>query len=674
MRKNLRRVSTLTLAALSLASSAFGLESLKTESRMPHHHQIPLRDADGNILTPPPAFDEQGKPQEIKMPPYSPKQTCGRCHEYETISHGWHFNAALGTAKAGRAGEPWILTDAATQTQIPLSYRGWKGTFKPADVGLNDYDFLKNFIRHYPGGVLGDPAKDKIDLKDAKMRRLLVTGPVEVDCMLCHDMQGDYDHEGRFRALGGENFKWLPSVGIGLGVVSGRPVKTIVDTWRPPKPTPTNAPGIKYDRTKFDLENNVSFHVTRRPSPNTCYYCHSVQTTGSDARWHSDKDVHMRAGMTCIDCHRNGIDHMVVRGYEGEVSERTITEDSISIRAKLLRRDNAALAEADAKKQAEEQLKDELGMVATLSCRGCHYGSSDAKQPAAEMGSRLGAPRPVHTGLPPIHFEKLTCTACHAGTFPSDTTELVQTSLAHKLGIPAASRGLNTAPQIVQPVFLQEASGKIAPHRMVWPSYWGHLKDGKVKPMLPEQVTQAAGDKLPTQASEDVERDPYNTKPLTDKQIQDVLTALSADKTEGDAVFVAAGKLYRLNGDKLASEEHDAAKPYAWALGHDVRPAKQALGARGCADCHADKAPIYSGVVAARGPVDPKNGVEKEMWAIRGEESRSASSTFAFTFKFRPMLKILSFACAFVVLAVLVSYGVAGIGAISRGGRKQNNK
>src|SRR4051812_41667784 len=75
------------LAALFLTLSA-SAENLKTESRMAHHHQIPLRDAEGNILTPPPAFDEQGKPQELKMPPYSPKQTCGRCHEYEAISHG----------------------------------------------------------------------------------------------------------------------------------------------------------------------------------------------------------------------------------------------------------------------------------------------------------------------------------------------------------------------------------------------------------------------------------------------------------------------------------------------------------------------------------------------------------------------------------------------------------
>ena len=80
---------------------------------------------------------------------------------------------------------------------------------------------------------------------------------------------------------------------------------------------------------------------------------------------------------------------------------------------------------------------------------------------------------------------------------------------------------------------------------------------------------------------DDVARDPYNTKPLTDAQIQPVLEALSADKSKGAAVFIAAGKIYRLEGGKVKSEEHETAKPYAWALAHDVRPASQALGARG---------------------------------------------------------------------------------------------
>src|SRR5262249_33918595 len=104
--------------------AARGAESLKTEGRMPLWHHLPRRDAAGQILALPPPVDDQGKPQEARANPYSTAQTCGRCHEYEAIGRGWHFNAALGNVKAGRPGEPWILTDPATRTQIPLSYRG----------------------------------------------------------------------------------------------------------------------------------------------------------------------------------------------------------------------------------------------------------------------------------------------------------------------------------------------------------------------------------------------------------------------------------------------------------------------------------------------------------------------------------------------------------------------
>src|SRR4051812_27786941 len=105
------------LAFFSVVALLFSLrpvetrgENLKTESRMPFLHHIPLRDAQGRIITLPPAFDDQGKPQEAKANPYSTAETCGRCHEYQAIGRGWHFNASKGNAKPGRPGEPWILT------------------------------------------------------------------------------------------------------------------------------------------------------------------------------------------------------------------------------------------------------------------------------------------------------------------------------------------------------------------------------------------------------------------------------------------------------------------------------------------------------------------------------------------------------------------------------------
>ena len=651
-------------------STATQGENLKTESRTPFLHHIPVRDAEGQVIALPAPFDEQGKPQEARANPVSTAQTCGRCHEYEAIGNGWHFNAAKGNAKPGRPGEPWILADPATRTQIPISYRGWPGTFKPADLGMNDFDFLMEFARHLPGGGAGEPAQ--IDPKDVNMGRMLITGKMEIDCLLCHESTGHYNHETRFKAMNVLNIKWAPTIGAGLGTFGGfRNAKAFADSWRPGRAVPTNLPAIKYERSKFDADNNVLFQVTRRAPVNACYYCHTSESQLGDARWHSDLDFHIRAGMSCVDCHRNGVDHMIVRGYEGEVKDRAVTADMIELRVKLLRRDNASLNQEDAKKLAGRQLTDELGMVETFSCRGCHLGANEANQATAQLGGRLGAPRPVHKGLPPIHFEKMTCTACHSGPFPSDQPQIVHTSLAHKLGLPAPARGERTPPVIVQPVFLRDGDGRIAPNKVVWPSYWGRLKDGKITPMPPGEVAKT--DKLPAQPSEDVARDPYNTRTLTDGQIRPVLEALSADKSKGEAVFVAAGKLYRLEGGQLKSAEHEAARPYVWALAHDVRPASQSLGARGCSDCHASDSPLYFGTVLARGPVEAGNGVSKAAWELRGD-NKTVASTFASSFVFRPVLKCVAFASAIIVLGVLLSYGLLGLGAITSRVRSDSNR
>src|SRR5438128_1820459 len=68
-------------------SAATQGENLKTESRTPFLHDIPVRDAEGQVIALPAPFDEQGKPQEARANPVSTAQTCGRCHEYEAIGN-----------------------------------------------------------------------------------------------------------------------------------------------------------------------------------------------------------------------------------------------------------------------------------------------------------------------------------------------------------------------------------------------------------------------------------------------------------------------------------------------------------------------------------------------------------------------------------------------------------
>ena len=137
----------LVLASLCVVSAAAETRFEQTHSRGRYVHWIDLYDAKNRRID----------PTAPDAPPYSPKTTCGRCHDYREIAHGYHFNAVHQDAASGRPGEPWIWTDVRTGTQIPLSYRGWAGTYDPRDLGISYWDFVLHFGRHLPGGGPGEP-------------------------------------------------------------------------------------------------------------------------------------------------------------------------------------------------------------------------------------------------------------------------------------------------------------------------------------------------------------------------------------------------------------------------------------------------------------------------------------------------------------------------------------
>ncbi len=139
--------------ALSAGESRFA----QTGSRSQYTHWIDLYDASRRRID----------PTDPKAPPYSPRRTCGSCHDYEAISLGHHFNAIQNSTKPGRPGEPWIWTDTRTGTQIPLSYRGWPGTYEPGALGISTWDFVLKFGRHLPGGGPGEQASEAAAAKEA---------------------------------------------------------------------------------------------------------------------------------------------------------------------------------------------------------------------------------------------------------------------------------------------------------------------------------------------------------------------------------------------------------------------------------------------------------------------------------------------------------------------------
>ena len=459
-------------------------------SRTPAVHRIPLNDEFGQKII----------PSEPNPLPFSARTTCAPCHDYETVKTGRHFNAASPDAPAGRPGEPWIWLDERTGTQIPLSERSWKGVFKPADLGLSSWDLTLLFGRHFPGGGPAEPEPED----ETPDSRWSVSGKAEINCLGCHSASGIQNHSEWAKQILRENLRWAATAASGLGEVGGI-ASRLAGTWDiadGPNPDDSEwavAPFVKYDRALFDSKHQAFLDIAYPPRDSSCLACHSAAPAGS-RKFDYEGDVHGQAGLACASCHRNDLSHRMIRGYEGEAE------------------DDPALLSAD------------------FTCAACHLGrEKDQNDPP--LPGRMGAPYPLHKGLPEVHIERLACTVCHSGPLPEKEAVRVRTARANRLGIFGIADWSTDLPAIVEPVYLRDARGKLTPHRMMWPAYWGVKEGGKktgpVRPLRPAEVEAAAGDIL-----------------YPDRTAVRILAALqNASGLTGKAVLFAGGKIYEPNLD-----------------------------------------------------------------------------------------------------------------------------
>jgi hypothetical protein len=601
----------LVLLFVSSAEGKIGDES--DGSRAVAVHEIALRDERGATIT---ADDDQAQP-------FSTRRTCGMCHTYERISEGWHFNAVDANVIAGRAGEPWIYVDAGTATQVPLSYRPWPGTFKPEQLGLSPWGFVNLFGRHTPGGGAGELDSENPD----EIIRQLISGRLEINCLSCHNGHPGQDQGGPTGyavQIYLQNFRWAATGACEFASVSG----AATSEGNSYDHLMSDAIAVHYHQGTFGYRNRVLFDIVREVPDERCYFCHSekIITPSGSEKWAADEDVHMAAGLSCVDCHRNGLDHNITRGYEEEAS---VSQNSV---------------------------------LGSLTCQGCHLES----QLAVPMAGRLGAPKPEHAGIPPIHFDKLTCTSCHSGPWPGEKTYRSKTSRAHALGTFFARRADDALPHIATPVFAEqqgigaayheglpvvESSGKIAPHRVLWPAFWGSMEDQAIDPIELEIVKQTIAPVIGESPSSD------GWPSLGAEQITQVVSLLSDQGTDGTkAVYVSGGKVYCLgDSGQLEQQEHPAARPYLWPIAHNVRPAAQSLGVRGCKDCHSTDAPFLFGGVEIDSPLVSEQGSVKMMVGFQ-DIDLSGARAFAFAFVFRPWLKIVILGSCAIVGVVLLLY------------------
>ena len=624
-------VALLSVTAGVMAQRLKAADRYHSDSNARYLHYIDLYDVDNRKITP------------DSTRPFSSRNTCGRCHDYETIAHGWHFNAFSSGSVDGREGEPWVWTDPKTGTQLPLSYRDWNHTFAPASIGLTPWEMTKQFGGRIPGGNM-NPIEDQPESSSADSEeeeagaadeasaisvysRWPLSGELEIDCMVCHAVSGAYDFNARREQISEENFAWAPTAGLHLGAIDGR-VSKIKDGVDPADDaTQEKLPKVVYDANKFSPDGTVFMDLIREPTSNACYQCHSNRTVGAegiDQRWIHDEDVHIRAGMDCVDCHRNGIDHHIVRGFSGE--ENPSGQD-----------------------------------VTTLSCEGCHLGEDPSGDAISEdvmaRAGRLGSPRPLHAGLPPVHFEKLSCTACHGGPVPRQEAVRMMTSLAHGLGEKGHRTGAEL-PAILGPVYLKGEDNRIHPQRTMWPAFWGTLDGEQVTPLSPVESYELTRRALrvrkdfveevlmPKTSSSDLKKllgdDRAVVEPAewTEEEVRKVkeaqaeegrtafnekvyaaLEAIEKEKS-ATAVYVSAGSIYARGEEEdslktLDVDEGRATAMVSWPMAHNVRPAGWSLGVAGCTECHSDGGKIFASTVSAVGP-GPDQGEPVTMASLQG--------------------------------------------------------
>jgi hypothetical protein len=189
----------------------------------------------------------------------------------------------------------------------------------------------------------------------------------------------------------------------------------------------------------------------------------------------------------------------------------------------------------------------------------------------------------------------------------------------------------------------------------------GFYMDGGFEPLLDDYLVSNVAELADSECS------------LTESMVTAVLRKLTASG-EVNPVYVAHGKLWGLNEDgELTAGVHVAAEPVSWALGHDVRPARLARGAKPvkCDDCHTADSDFFFADVRSTGPLLTSSvAVAKQIdfMQLSGVYNR----LFGLTFMVRPLLKIFLWLAFGIFILVAVGFASVSIPALlALGGLKQ---
>jgi hypothetical protein len=534
--------------------------------------------------------------------PYSPKQTCGKCHDYEKITQAYHF-------QQGKDESPdSLLTSRAAWVSHPGNYGGnWcspaplyaylspEENEHEALLDMTSYTFVnKCGVCHPGGGPLEydrngkryDQVVRESDFEDGEKNALNgdyykanwnASGIIEADCFMCHLPQ--YDNNAREKQIKSYNYKYAALEGSGLGTVKGSVAEG-------------DSISVSYHAEMFNPDGTLEPNIISEPRNSACLACHAkpgYKKRGADFR--ARLDVHLDAGLKCVDCHPAGS-----KASDERISEKEMHE----------------IAKGD----------DPGGVVRNSlnntmrSCTDCH-----------DTGY-LGAPVAKHEWLPDLHFEKMACQTCHVSQRYVKSTHYVASDVFNPgTKIPTKGKhlwtfygpdmkywnhygdlemmGYDDKPEFEFKPELIKYKGLIYPANRVHTSWPGLQINGQEALMQPKMgdvyKMWTAHQKDPSQYRELSKITDDNKDEVIEinrpEEIDALIAALSQKLSDinypmknKQVVWVMNNRLYTSGKEyrELPMRSWEAS-PYGnvHTYNHDILPAKAALGANSCTECHA---------------------------------------------------------------------------------------
>ncbi|MCF8413973.1 MAG: hypothetical protein K9G44_11195, partial [Melioribacteraceae bacterium] len=194
-------------------------------------------------------------------------------------------------------------------------------------------------------------------------------------------------------------------------------------------------------------------------------------------------------------------------------------------------------------------------------------------------------------------------------------------------------------------------------HNLVWPSYWARKLGEKVSPLESSFVKANIQPLLKLDTVSNYGEWPEISEEILRRTL-DTLNLKSSDDEK--IVFISGGKIFQLNAENsLESESSGVANPYTWPIAHNVRPAQQSLGVKGCDDCHSLNSDFYSSEVKVISSINNQSVSKIEMTEFEGL-NKYYQSIFSFSFYFRPFLKLVLLFSTFTIILVVFSFILSG--------------